>query len=83
MQGKCECQAFSIQELEAKLGEEMARNKEFNRQLHEEAERCHYIEVLSHSTTSIFIHFLYIYGIPLKAALCMYLHVSRSVRELI
>ena len=52
IQDKCNSQAFSIQELEAKLEEEVAQKGELERQLDEKAEMCRQIEV----RTFLFFH---------------------------
>ena len=52
MQDKCNSQAFSIQELEAKLEEEVAQKGELERQLDEKAEMCRQIQV----RTFLFFH---------------------------
>ena len=73
MQSEYDSQAFSIQELEAKLENEVLQNGEFKRQLDEKAEICHNLEVLSHSATNTN------YVVPLHYT-C--LHVSKKVKEL-
>ena len=45
IQNKCNSQAFSIQELEAKLDKEVAQKRELERQLDENAETCCQTEV--------------------------------------
>ena len=52
IQDKCNSQAVSIQELEAKLEEEGAQKRELKRQLDEKAEMCRQIEV----RTFLFCH---------------------------
>ena len=47
IQNKCNSQAFSIQELEAKLDKEVAQRRELEKQLDEKAETCPQTEVLS------------------------------------
>ena len=52
IQDKCNSQAFSIQELEAKRDEEVAQKGELKRQLDVKAEMCRQIEV----RTFLFCH---------------------------
>ena len=47
MQDKCSRQAFTIQELEAKLEEEVTQKGELESQLDEKAEMCPQTEVFS------------------------------------
>lgn len=53
IQVKCNIQAFRIQEMEAKLNEEVLHNGELKRQLDEKTATCHHIEVRFHSAISI------------------------------
>ena len=72
MQDKCNSQAFSIQELEAKLEKEGAQKGELEKQLDEKAEMCHQTEVSSQTATRLIMYFY---------ATCM--HVSTRKLELI
>ena len=57
MQDKCNSQAFNIQELEAKLEEEVAQMGELERVLDEKAEMCRQTEVSSQTATKLIIQF--------------------------
>ena len=57
MQDMCNRQAFSLQELEAKLEEEVAQKGELIRQLDEKAEMCRQTEVSSQTATKLIIQF--------------------------
>ena len=72
MQDKCNSQAFSLQELEAKLDEEVAQRGELERLLDEKAEMCCQTEVSSQTATKLIIQF---------HVTCM--HVSTCKLELI
>ena len=72
MQHNCSRQAFSIQELEAKLDEEVAQKGELERQLDEKAETCPQTEVFSQTATKLIMQFY---------VACM--HVSTHKLELI
>lgn len=52
MQSEYDSQAFSIQELEAKLENEVLQNGELKRLLDEKAEICRHLEVHSPSATN-------------------------------
>ena len=79
MQSEYDSQAFSIQELEAKLENEVLQNGEFKRQLDEKAEICRHLEVHSPSATNnnyvIPLHYTCLHVLKVKELTYVYIIV--------
>ena len=75
MQDKCNSQAFSIQELAAKLDKEVAQKGELERQLDEKAEMCRQTEVPSQTATKLIMQF---HIACMHVSACKYGEVSHS-----